>query len=91
MRDLTSTEAYSLSVLSVACLAVLVNAWRSDGEPLYASLAISGLAFAFSYAVMLWTGDVFMKRGYKGKDMSKKSPIEMSVLTLDVQHKFADC
>ena len=77
MRDLTNTEAYSLSVLSVACLAVLFNAWKSDGEPLFASLAISGLAFAFSYATILWTGDVFAKRGYKGKDMAKKSPVEM--------------
>jgi UDP-N-acetylglucosamine--dolichyl-phosphate N-acetylglucosaminephosphotransferase len=40
-------------------------------------LAISGLAFAFSYAVILWTGDVFLKRGYKGRDMSKKNPVEM--------------
>lgn len=79
MRDLTNTEAYSLSVLSVGCLAVLFNAWKSDGEPLFASLAISGLAFAFSYATILWTGDVFMKRGYKGKDFSKKTPAEMYV------------
>lgn len=77
MRDLTSTEVYSLSILSVGCLAVLLNAWKSDGEPLFASLAISGLAFAFAYATILWTGDVFMKRGYHGKDMSKKNPIEL--------------
>lgn len=77
MRDLSSAEVYSLSVLSVGCFAVLLNAWRSDGEPLFASLAISGLAFAFAYATILWTGDVFMKRGYKGRDLSKKSPIEM--------------
>ena len=77
MRDLASSEVYSLSILSVGCLAVLVNAWKSDGEPLFASLAISGLAFAFSYATILWTGDVFMRRGYKGKDLSKKTPIEM--------------
>lgn len=81
MRALTNTEVYSLSVLSVACLAVLFNAWNSDGEPLFASLAISGLAFAFSYATILWTGDVFMDRGYKGRDMSKKTPSEM----------YADC
>lgn len=77
MRDLTNTEIYTLSVLSVGCLAILYNAWKSDGEPLFASLAISGLAFAFSYATILWTGDVFIKRGYKGKDLSKKTPIEM--------------
>ena len=77
MRDLSATEVYSLSILSAICLAILINAWRSDGEPLYASLAISGLAFAFAYALIRWTGDVFLKRGYKGRDLSKKNPVEM--------------
>jgi UDP-N-acetylglucosamine--dolichyl-phosphate N-acetylglucosaminephosphotransferase len=77
MQALTSTETYSLSVLSIACISVLLNAWRSDGEPLFASLAISGVAFAFSYALIPWTGDVFMRRGYKGKDFSKRNPIEL--------------
>jgi UDP-N-acetylglucosamine--dolichyl-phosphate N-acetylglucosaminephosphotransferase len=77
MQPLSSTEVYSLGLTSVACFAILINAWQSDGEPLFASLAISGLAFAFSYAVIRWTGDVFLKRGYKGKDFSKKNPIEM--------------
>lgn len=77
MTELTSTEAYSLSGLSIVGLAILVNAWKSDGEPLFASLAISGLAFAFAYALVRWTGDVFIKRGYKGRDMSKKNPTEL--------------
>jgi UDP-N-acetylglucosamine--dolichyl-phosphate N-acetylglucosaminephosphotransferase len=77
MRELTATEVYSLSILSAICFAILVNAWKSDGEPLFSSLAISGLAFAFSYALILWTGDVFIKRGYKGRDMSKRNPVEM--------------
>lgn len=77
MRELTSAEIYSLGVLSAACLAILFNAWSSDGEPLFASLAISGLAFSFAYALVLWTGDVFIKRGYKGRDMSKKNSAEM--------------
>ena len=74
MLALTSTETYSLSVLSVACISVLVNAWRSDGEPLFASLAISGVAFAFSYALIPWTADVFVRRGFSGKDLSKRNP-----------------
>jgi hypothetical protein len=74
MQALTSTETYSLSVLSIACISVLVNAWRSDGEPLFASLAISGVAFAFSYALIPWTGDVFIRRGFSGKDFSKRNP-----------------
>ena len=74
---LTRTETYALSALSVVCLAVLANAWRDDGEPLFASIAISGLAYAFTYALIRWTGDVFIKRGYKGRDLSKKNPVEM--------------
>lgn len=77
MLALTSTETYSLSVFSIVCISVLVNAWRSDGEPLFASLAISGVAFAFSYALIPWTGDVFIRRGFKGKDLSKRNPIEL--------------
>jgi UDP-N-acetylglucosamine--dolichyl-phosphate N-acetylglucosaminephosphotransferase len=77
MRELNSTEVYSLSILSSVCLAILFNAWNSDGEPLFASLAMGGLAFSFSYALILWTGDVFMLRGYKGRDLSKKNPSEM--------------
>jgi len=74
---LSRTEGYLLSVLSAACLAVLVNAWRSNGEPLYASMAISGIGFAFTYALIRWTSELFIKRGYKGRDMSKKTPNEM--------------
>jgi len=77
MQDLTRAETYTLSGLSLASLAILINAWRSDGEPLFASLAISGLAFAFTYALIRWTGEVFIKRGYKGRDMSKKNAVEM--------------
>ncbi|EME38447.1 hypothetical protein DOTSEDRAFT_75847 [Dothistroma septosporum NZE10] len=77
MQPLSSTETYSLGGLALLCFAVLFNAWQSDGEPLFASLAISGLAFAFSYCVIRWTGDVFLNRGYKGKDLSKKNPIEI--------------
>ena len=77
MQDLTRAETYTLSGLSLASLAILVNAWRSDGEPLFASVAISGLAFAFTYALIRWTGEVFVKRGYKGRDLSKKNAVEM--------------
>lgn len=84
MRGLTSTETYSLATLSGACLSILINAWKSDGEPLFSSLAISGLAFAFSYALVLWTGDVFVQRGYKGRDMSKKNPSELYGVDLEL-------
>lgn len=77
--ELSSTETASLLALSAACLTVLINAWNSNGEPIYASMALSGLAFSMSFAVIRWTGDAFMKAGRKGKDMSKKVAIEMYV------------
>ncbi len=77
MQDLTRPETYALTGLSLASLAILVNAWRRDGEPLFASVAISGIAFAFTYALIRWTGEVFVKRGYKGRDLSKKNAVEM--------------
>lgn len=77
MQQLSRTETSLLGLLSIASVAILVNAWKSDGEPLYASLAISAIAYAFCYGLIRWTGDVFIARGYKGRDMGKKSPIEM--------------
>lgn len=75
--QLSNTEAWSLLAGSVACLGVLQNTWKSNGEPIFASLALSGIAFAMSYSFIRWTGDAFMKAGRKGKDMSKKQQIEM--------------
>jgi len=80
--DLSRTETWSLLTLSGACFAVLINTWQNNGEPIYASIALSGVAFAMSYAIILWTGDAFMKAGRKGRDMSKKVSVEMSVFLL---------
>lgn len=79
--ELTNTESWSLLACSAACLSVLYKSWGEDGAPLFASLALSGLAFAATYAIIKWTGDAFMKAGRKGKDMSKKVAIEMFVLS----------
>jgi len=86
MQELSSAETYTLSVLSVACLAILFNAWKSDGEPLYASLAMGGMGFAFTYALIRWTGGVLMSRGYKGRDLAKKNPVDMYVTYLETNH-----
>ncbi|EMF10628.1 UDP-GlcNAc-1-phosphate transferase [Sphaerulina musiva SO2202] len=72
MQPLSGTETTALASISFACLTVLVSSWRNDGEPLYASLAISGLAYAFTYCTIRWTGDVFIKQGFGGDDRSKK-------------------
>ncbi|KAF3482864.1 UDP-N-acetylglucosamine-1-P transferase [Arthroderma uncinatum] len=75
---LTSRETWSLLALVIACSAVLAkNAIQGDGEPLVASLALSGIAFAASFSLIRWLGDVFMKAGLKGKDMSKLKKIEI--------------
>lgn len=69
--DLSSTESLSLLSLSLACVGIISNTFRGDGEPLVASLAFSGIAFAASYAMIRWLGPTFLKAGLKGKDMSK--------------------
>ena len=71
------TEAYSLLSLSLACFGILVNTFQGDGEPLIASIALSGLAFAFCYALIRWLGNAFMRRGFKGKDLCKLKQTEM--------------
>ncbi|KAI3402177.1 hypothetical protein diail_106 [Diaporthe ilicicola] len=68
---LTWTETVSLSALSTACGTILANTFRGEGEPLIASLALSGMAFAAAYAMICWLGPTFMKAGLKGVDMSK--------------------
>ncbi|GAB7351934.1 hypothetical protein MBLNU459_g2472t1 [Dothideomycetes sp. NU459] len=74
---LSNSEVLALCTCSGTSLSVLVNTWKTDGAPIFASLALSGLAFAASYAVIRWTGDAFMRAGRKGKDMSKKVAIEI--------------
>ena len=74
---LTSTETISLSSLSLACIGVLANTLQGEGEPLIASIAFSGLAFAFCYALIRWLGNAFIKRGFKGRDLCKLKQTEM--------------
>lgn len=69
--DLSRTETLSLFALTAACVAVLANTFQGDGEPLIASLSLSGIAFSATYAMIRWLGPTFMKAGLKGVDMSK--------------------
>jgi UDP-N-acetylglucosamine--dolichyl-phosphate N-acetylglucosaminephosphotransferase len=59
------------------CGSILANTFQGDGAPLVASLAMSGLAFAFTYAFIMWAGSSFMKAGLKGKDLGKAVQREM--------------
>lgn len=77
LTSLTNTEARSLSAISVLCVVVIGNAFQGDGEPLVASLAFSGLAFSATFALIRWLGPVFLRAGWKGKDMSKANQIAM--------------
>lgn len=42
-----------------------------------ASLALSGIAFAATFSLIRWLGEVFVKAGLKGRDMSKLRKVEM--------------
>ncbi|KAH8202576.1 hypothetical protein TruAng_003287 [Truncatella angustata] len=70
--ELTRAETLSLAALSLVCATILANAvQRDDGEPLVANLALSGLAFSASFAMIRWLGPTFIKAGLKGRDKSK--------------------
>lgn len=77
--SLSRIEASSLSLLSVACCSVVANSFHGEGEPMIVSLAFSGIAFAFTYSLIRWLGNAFMKAGLKGRDMSKLKKVEMYV------------
>lgn len=76
---LSREEAWSLLTLSAASIGIIANTFRGDGEPLIASLAFSGIAFAFAYSLIRWLGETFMKANLKGRDMSKVKAVEMCV------------
>ncbi|TAQ84408.1 hypothetical protein B7494_g7270 [Chlorociboria aeruginascens] len=71
ISTLSSTETLSLLSLSLACCAVISNTFQGDGEPLIASIAFSGIAFAASYSMIRWLGPTFLRAGRKGKDLNK--------------------
>ena len=74
---LSRAETWSLLSLSLASLAILVNNFLGDGEPLIASFAFSGIAFACAYSLIRWLGKTFMNAGLKGVDMSKSRRVTM--------------
>ena len=77
--NLSGVESWSLLTISAACVGIIVNTFHGDGEPLVASIAFSGLAFALTFSLIRWLGDVFMKANLKGRDMSKLRNIEMYI------------
>ena len=77
MATSSMTEAISLSALSLTCAGILVTTFHGDGEPLTASIAFSGIAFALTYYLVPRLGPVFMSAGLQGRDMSKLKKPEM--------------
>ncbi|KAI9799485.1 MAG: tunicamycin resistance protein [Piccolia ochrophora] len=77
MSVLTRTESLSLFSLSAACVGIIANTFQGDGEPLIASLAFSGIAFALSFSLVRWLGDIFMRAGLKGRDMATAKKVEI--------------
>ncbi|KAI9761110.1 MAG: epoxide hydrolase, soluble (sEH) [Chaenotheca gracillima] len=77
MTDLSRTETLSLFALTASCVGVIANTFHGDGEPLIASLAFSGIAFAATFCLIRWLGDAFMRAGLKGRDMSKIKKTEI--------------
>jgi UDP-N-acetylglucosamine--dolichyl-phosphate N-acetylglucosaminephosphotransferase len=74
---LSKFECWSLLGLVGVSLAIIYNTLQGDGEPLIASIAFSGVAFSFAYALIRWLGPTFIKAGLKGKDMAKPRKPEM--------------
>lgn len=79
--QLSRSEVGSLLTITGASVGVLLNTFQGDddGNPLVASIAFSCLAFSATYSSIRWLGDVFMKAGFKGRDMGKLKKTEMSV------------
>ncbi|KAK4041361.1 glycosyl transferase family 4-domain-containing protein [Parachaetomium inaequale] len=75
--SLSRAETLSLLALSAACVAILANAFQGDDKPLMVSLALSGLAFSATYAMIRWLGPAFIRAGFKGVDMSKHARREI--------------
>ena len=74
---LSHTEAWTILVIVAISIGIIGNTFHDQGEPLIASLAFSGLAFASTYCLIRWLGTTFMKANLKGRDMSKARKIEM--------------
>lgn len=75
--ELNRAEQYSLLAIFGAGAAIISNSFNGDGNPIFAALAYSGIAFSVTYALIRWLGGVFMNAGFKGKDMSKSRKVEM--------------
>ncbi|KAL2120409.1 hypothetical protein VTJ04DRAFT_4436 [Mycothermus thermophilus] len=76
---LTRHECLTLFTITTACLSILLAAVQEPAAdiPLIVSLALSGLAFSASYALIRWLGPAFMRAGFRGVDLAKPTRREI--------------
>ena len=74
---LSRTEWLWLTAITAACAGLLAKTLQGDGAPMVASLALSGVAFCATYAMIRWLGPAFMRAGLRGVDMSKHNRREL--------------
>lgn len=75
--SLSRAETLGLLSLFLACVAVIANTFQGDGEPLIASLALAGIAYAASYAMVRWMGPTLINAGLRGRDLGRRDKPEM--------------
>lgn len=75
--QLTQKEANGIWLLVTLCTFVLSAALQGEAAPIITSIALTGFAFAATYALIIKTGPNFIKAGLKGVDMSKKTKKEI--------------
>ncbi|KAJ4418897.1 tunicamycin resistance protein [Gnomoniopsis sp. IMI 355080] len=68
---LSRTESGSLAFLSALSVGLLARAFNNGGEPIVASFALTGFAFAATYSLIVQTGPNLQKI-FKGVDLSKR-------------------
>ncbi|KAL7270564.1 tunicamycin resistance protein [Rhizina undulata] len=76
-QQLTAGWYFFLFTLVGACCGLIYTVFSGEGEPLIASLGVSGIAFAASFCMISWLGDAFKKVGLKGKDLAKSDRREL--------------
>ncbi|CAD6452259.1 d6612e6e-3523-40ac-b11d-c802275f555a [Sclerotinia trifoliorum] len=75
---LTPLETLTHLSLTLLCISLLLKTLsRENGEPLFASLAFSGIAFSSTYSMIRWLGPTFLRAGLKGRDLSKRDRREV--------------
>lgn len=69
--QLSGKESSSLLLLAALCIGLLSHAFNGGGQPIVASLALSGMAFAATYAMIVKSGPSLQKV-FHGADMAKR-------------------